>query len=674
MRFHIRTTILVVFFSSSVCSFVNAQFDLTGKVYDAQTEELLPFTNVFVAHSTIGTTTDENGMFTLKDVPKGNQELVFSYLGYEPFVKKININKFSTEKEIVIKLQPNSVDLETIEVTTLSEKKRKKYLKKFTKAFLGNTVNADLCTIMNPEVIDFKISANTIEASSNDLIKIENRSTGYLVKFHLEHFEMEGDQIAYGGKPLFEKIDANNEEEEILWKAQRVNTYKGSSRHFYSALVNDNLKKEGFKIYLAEQKSASEFDNIRPIFASSIIKDGPSDNYKYLKLNDFLKIEFTSKGEEDSDRQQATSFTSLGRPSERELIEQSVSDMNTKMKYPTSYLFARKSTLKINTNGQLLNPEWMVTYGHWADEGVADLLPFDFELSEKDKQPVSTQKGFQLSNLLIPVNEIKDGGPPPDGIPSIDRPKFENVIDANFIKEKENVLGVYYNGIAKAYPIKIMDLHEIVNDQFGDQAITVTFCPLCGSGVSFNANIENMNRTFGVSGLLYNSDVLLFDRATNSLWSPIKGQAISGKSSGQVIQFIPTELTTWGDWKTRFPDTKILSPDTGYAFDYSKKAYIDYLASEQLMFPVSKKNKALKNKDKVIGIEVEGQFKAYPFKKLRKVESPIKDKINGKELMIFYDKSSNSAWIEDNNGTILNGMTMFWFAWYAFHSETSVFQ
>lgn len=132
-----------------------------------------------------------------------------------------------------------------------------------------------------------------------------------------------------------------------------------------------------------------------------------------------------------------------------------------------------------------------------------------------------TKNGFDLGNSSILVEDIKSGGPPKDGIPAIDHPKFLSASKAS-LSNNDRILGVHENGIAKAYPIAIMNYHEIVNDLFGNKAVVVTYCPLCGSGIAFNAKINDQTLSFGVSGLLYNSDVLLYDRETESLWSQLK--------------------------------------------------------------------------------------------------------------------------------------------------------
>jgi len=283
-------------------------------------------------------------------------------------------------------------------------------------------------------------------------------------------------------------------------------------------------------------------------------------------------------------------------------------------------------------------------------------------------------KGFELHNATIPVSEIKDGGPPKDGIPSIDQPKFLKAAEADLSAETR-VLGVKTNGIAKAYPIPILNYHEIVNDEFGGQPVVVTYCPLCGSGVAFDAEIVDKARAFGVSGLLYNSDVLLYDRQSETLWSQIKMEAVAGPLVGELLTMLPTSNTTWQDWKKRHPGTLVLSDETGFRRNYEQNPYPGYAQSRKLYFAVENEDSRFHPKETVIGIEDDGKFKAYPFSELAKTDNrTIEDQFQGKKLIINYNENDQSAIILDDEKDELPALTTFWFAWYAFHPETEVFQ
>jgi len=285
--------------------------------------------------------------------------------------------------------------------------------------------------------------------------------------------------------------------------------------------------------------------------------------------------------------------------------------------------------------------------------------------------------GFDLSSALVPIAEIKHGGPGRDGIPAISSPKFISAAQATFLAEDDRVLGINLNGTQKAYPIDILNYHEIVNDRFGKTAVLVSYCPLCGTGMAFLAARSNKrnggNFTFGVSGLLYNSDVLLYDRQTESLWSQIRKQAISGALKGQRLQQIPLEHTRWSDWRARYPKTRVLSQDTGHRRDYGRSPYAGYAESPQIMFEVAATDGRFHAKEWVVGVEINGVFKAYPFSQLAKGRNELRDTIGGKTIRLVYDASNRNGRVY-SAGKLLPSTMSYWFAWYAFHPDTLVYQ
>ncbi len=211
--------------------------------------------------------------------------------------------------------------------------------------------------------------------------------------------------------------------------------------------------------------------------------------------------------------------------------------------------------------------------------------------------------GFSLEDALIPPSQIYSGGPDKDGIPSLDNPEFVKVPDADFIKDEDRVLGITINGVSKAYPVKILNWHEIVNDSIREVFFAITYCPLCGSGVAFDSSIDGQVLSFGVSGLLYNSDVLLYDRETESLWSQLLSKAVTGKYRGESLKMLPVKHTTWADWKYLHPATLVLSKNTGYKRSYSRNPYSGYEQSQHLYFPVfNKAPKKYHPKERVLGL------------------------------------------------------------------------
>ena len=284
------------------------------------------------------------------------------------------------------------------------------------------------------------------------------------------------------------------------------------------------------------------------------------------------------------------------------------------------------------------------------------------------------RNGFDYSDALVPSNEIYWGGIRRDGIPPIHNPKFVAATDAKFLRDKDRVLGVVHNGVAKAYPVRILDRHEVVNDHFGDTAIVVTYCPLCFSGMAFTTQFSGVDLDFGVSGLLYNSDVLLYDYKTGSLWSQLLSKAISGPLKGTGIPAIPTANTTWRDWQDRHPNTLVLSTDPGFRMNYRRSPYGEYQSKGQLMFPVGHRNKAYRNKELVLGVKIGDAEKAYPFKELRKHgPASFEDSVGNTELTIEWHEKEKYARAIDSHGKEIPTVIVYWFAWYAFHPDTAVF-
>ena len=286
-----------------------------------------------------------------------------------------------------------------------------------------------------------------------------------------------------------------------------------------------------------------------------------------------------------------------------------------------------------------------------------------------------SKNGFDLSESLIPSKDILQGGPPRDGIPSIEQPKFVAAANASFMRPTDRVIGITINGESRAYPINILNWHEIVNDQIKGVPVSITYCPLCGTGLVYQAKVGGKVLKFGVSGLLYNSDVLLFDRQTETLWSQILSKAISGPMKGQKLTMVPSSQTSWASWLKKQPNTKVLSTDTGFSRDYRRSPYGDYDQNTETYFPVSARSKAYHPKERVLGITINGKHKAYPFVELGKLgTNTLKDNFQGQNLTINFDIANRDGEVLGANGKPLELVNSFWFAWYAFHQDTAVYK
>ncbi len=287
------------------------------------------------------------------------------------------------------------------------------------------------------------------------------------------------------------------------------------------------------------------------------------------------------------------------------------------------------------------------------------------------KIPTTT---FDLTRHSVPLDQFVDGGPGKDGIPAILTPKFVPATDAAFLHDDDRVLGLTAGTEAKAYPVKILNWHEIVNDTIGGKAVVVTYCPLCGTGMAFEAEVQGKRHTFGVSGLLYQSDLLMYDHQTESLWSQVGMHAVSGSLTGEKLTPMSLEHTIWRDWRTAHPSTGVLSTRTGSFRNYDRDPYEGYRDSAELFFDTTHVDSRYHPKEWVVGIDIQGVTKAYPFTELKKVSSPVTDQVNGQRVTVRFNATTRSASVIDEPGQQIPSVTAFWFAWYAFHPDTQVFK
>lgn len=283
-----------------------------------------------------------------------------------------------------------------------------------------------------------------------------------------------------------------------------------------------------------------------------------------------------------------------------------------------------------------------------------------------------TRGDFDLNDASIPVDEILGGGPQKDGIPAITTPLMSKSAEASFMRPTDRVVGVSSDGLARAYPIAILTHHEVVNDRIGEVPIAVTYCPLCDSVVVLDRRTQLGELEFGVSGLLYNSNVLLYDRSEReSLWSQLKREGVSGPARGMKLQTIPMELTTWKSWVARNPTTEVMSNQTGFRRNYRKSPYVAYFRQPNPGFPVRPVDNRLPAKHAVLGIWDETSAEAIPIGAFRGKSAQIERTINGKRIVIeFSAHDSALRVVAADEG--LSWIHSFWFAWYAFWPHTDV--
>ncbi len=246
----------------------------------------------------------------------------------------------------------------------------------------------------------------------------------------------------------------------------------------------------------------------------------------------------------------------------------------------------------------------------------------------------------------IDYQDILSGGPPRDGIPSIDAPNFvEQTAAAVWLADNEPVIALEIDGDARAYPLQVITWHEIVNDTVGDVPVVVTFCPLCNSALVFDRRFDDQVFEFGVSGLLRNSDLIMYDRTTESLWQQFTGEGIVGELSGEQLTFLPSSLISYADFQAAYPEGVVLSRDTGFNRDYGRNPYAGYdsIGSNPFLFqgPTDGRLEAV---ERVVTVSLAdaGVDVAYPLTLLSE-ESVINDTQGGQDLVVFHTDGTSSA-------------------------------
>lgn len=282
--------------------------------------------------------------------------------------------------------------------------------------------------------------------------------------------------------------------------------------------------------------------------------------------------------------------------------------------------------------------------------------------------------GFELNqeNAAIDLSTLKQGCPFKDCIPSIDEPKFIFASEADRQNsDHEIVFAIDYEGIVRAYPQKILNSHEIVNDTIAGKPVVISFCPLCGTAIAFEATVNGKPTEFGVSGKLVQSNLVMYDRQTETLWQHATGEAIAGELVGERLTQFPIETTTWGLWKEAHPDTQVLSQDTGSGRSYDSYPYGDYESSGRFLFPPDKTDDRLHPKAIGYGVEIGNEFKFYPEDKIKSIA--IIDNFAGKKLKITRNTSGAVTISDSNTGENINFLRGMWFSWYAFNPDTELF-
>lgn len=263
------------------------------------------------------------------------------------------------------------------------------------------------------------------------------------------------------------------------------------------------------------------------------------------------------------------------------------------------------------------------------------------EDSDSNSNP-GNNNGISSGNWLIPEDEIFDGGPGKDGIPSLENPEMISAVDAAYLDDQDLVIGFKDGDEVKAYSHKVLDWHEIINDKVGDINLAVTYCPLTGTGIGWSRNVDGRLTTFGVSGLLYNANLIPFDRLTDSNWSQILLESVNGELIDTDVKTYQVIETTWKTWKELYPDTKVVSTNTGFNRNYQRYPYGDYRTNHgNILFPFEPMDDRLPNKERVHGIIIGGDAKVYRFNSFVSGTEIIQDSFKDNTVIVVGNQEKN---------------------------------
>jgi hypothetical protein len=280
--------------------------------------------------------------------------------------------------------------------------------------------------------------------------------------------------------------------------------------------------------------------------------------------------------------------------------------------------------------------------------------------------------GFEITRQLVDRAKIIPGGPGRDGIHAVYAPTFAGPEAADAIAPETPVLGVSIGGDARSYPIPILEYHQVVNDTVGGVPIAVSYDPLTGAALAWKRSVGGRTLRFGVSGLLYNSGFLLYDHETESLWSQFDGRAIAGALAGKTLEPVPLRQEDFASWLAREAKTKILIPPEPNHYDYNQSAYATYVEKDGAAFPVEARDRRFHAKELMVGVVANGKARAYLASLVTANGGRVDEDLDGKKIAVRYDEARGVFEYDVPAGVTVT--ESYWFAWKAFHPETTIWK
>jgi hypothetical protein len=375
-RKHALFAAAILVFSASGLHYAQTRplASVSGVVLDRKTNKPLYYANVFLASTTLGAATDQDGNFKIEKIPLGSHQLVISMIGHERIVRDIRITE-PIDYTFRFSLQPKVIEAPGLTVSARYPHRWKKQLKVFTAYFLGESENAGHCTILNPEILDFKEEESTkFTASAHEPLKIINSALGYELSFHLRRFEIiDNAYLIITGETHFSELETENLDDIKRWRKNRVVAYQGSMRHFFKSLIVDQLKEEGFTVHaLTGLPLNGNVVGMKHLPEDSLVHATSSLFEKTLTLPPYLQILYQHEKEPESYKRKAG----------KQWINRrgNFQTVTNRRRGQVSYLEVNYNYILINHLGHLYDPHAVTVYGFWGwEQRIADMLPLNYD-------------------------------------------------------------------------------------------------------------------------------------------------------------------------------------------------------------------------------------------------------------------------------------------------------
>lgn len=290
-----------------------------------------------------------------------------------------------------------------------------------------------------------------------------------------------------------------------------------------------------------------------------------------------------------------------------------------------------------------------------------------------EEQESKPWNGFDLAKASVPRDKVLAGGPPRDAIHSVDEPEFADPTTAErWVAPDSTVIGLSLGGFAHAYPVHLLEYHQVVNDELAGVPVVVSYDPLTGVPLAHKRSVDGRSLEFGVSGLVYQSNFLLYDRQTQSLWLQWTGECIAGPMLGKRLPRLRVRQEPFAAWRHRHPATRVLARPMLKQIDYRYSPYSSYWGSETIPFPVDIVDSTYHPKEVVVGLRADGKSRVYLGSVMVEAGGRVVDDFAGRKVRVAYDTSTGTfSWQIPDDVEVTEA---YWFAWKAFHPEAEIWQ